>query len=335
MSPDRNEENNPSKERRQKTPHIAIFGASGHLGYGLLNEISDAYTISAVSHQKNIPLSSENSFCGIDVTDVHAVEKIISQLKENGVDTIVNCTGITSVDSSEKERGNTEGTMYRVNVLGARNVALACHQVGMRLIHLSSRYVFNGTKNSPYTEEDATDVSFIDAPTWYGVTKALAEQEVQKAFADNSSLYTIIRLPQVQTSNSGLFFDTRKSISEGRPVIRFTDQHIAPISLKTAALAIVAIETKLQAGLSAQVYNVNAKNASTPYDISCAIARVLHREDAITLFVPSTQEQSQQTRERKVRPINTVMDIKRFQNDFGNSILNSIEEEIALFCQEV
>lgn len=100
-------------------------------------------------------------------------------------DWVVNCAAFTRVDDAEKERE----LCRRINVDGAGHVARACARRGVPLVHLSTDYVFNGRKGSPYVESDPV------APlNYYGETKLEGERAVQAAggravIARTQSLY--------------------------------------------------------------------------------------------------------------------------------------------------
>jgi len=113
-----------------------IFGGAGQLGFEIQREFeSRGYTI--YSYDKS----------GVDITDAALVERIIATSE---AELVVNSAAYNMVDVAENE----PLAAYQVNALAVRNMALACRQSGAKLVHFSTDYVFDGTKGSPYTEED-------------------------------------------------------------------------------------------------------------------------------------------------------------------------------------
>jgi dTDP-4-dehydrorhamnose reductase len=108
-------------------------------------------------------------------------EAIITILKEHCPDVIVSAAAYTLVDKAESERD----LAFAVNERGARAVAVAARELGVPLIHLSTDYVFDGTKSSAYLEDDAT------APTGvYGASKLAGEQAVLAEHGNTAVLRT-------------------------------------------------------------------------------------------------------------------------------------------------
>lgn len=82
--------------------------------------------------------------------EIREADSVIGVLREGRPDVVVNTTAMHNVESCERD----PETAFAVNGLGARNVALACREVGAVLIHVSTDYVFGGDKQSPYVETD-------------------------------------------------------------------------------------------------------------------------------------------------------------------------------------
>ena len=119
---------------------------------------------------------------GVDITKREQVNQVISQ---SAAATVIHLAAYTNVSAAYEQQGDLDGACYKVNVLGTQNVAQACKNNGKYLIHVSTDFVFDGTKQSAYTEED------LPHPIeWYGETKYLAEKEVQNIL-DN---WVILRL---------------------------------------------------------------------------------------------------------------------------------------------
>lgn len=129
---------------------IAIFGIQGQLGRDLELELA-GWTVVGMRFEE------------VDVTDGDAVGEAVS---EAAPDWVINAAAMTHVDNCE----TNERQAWEVNALGARYVARAAHAAGASLIHVSTDYVFDGTKGTPYIESDAPRPLNV-----YGATKLAGE----------------------------------------------------------------------------------------------------------------------------------------------------------------
>jgi dTDP-4-dehydrorhamnose reductase len=108
-------------------------------------------------------------------------DSIISAIKSAKPDVVVSAAAYTHVDGAESE----PDLAFAVNERGARAVAMAARELAVPLIHLSTDYVFDGTKASPYVEEDASAPAGV-----YGASKLAGEQAVLGEHNDTAVLRT-------------------------------------------------------------------------------------------------------------------------------------------------
>jgi len=147
---------------------ILVVGAKGQLGTEIMNCFKQGFT------ELGVPdvLKLNNFVRGIDVdeldiTDGNSVKKLFSDEK---FEAVINCAAYTNVDGCEEHKDDA----FKVNSLGAKNLAAACEYIGAKLIHVSTDYVFSGVGNAPFAEFE------ICAPrSAYGSTKRLGEQYVE------------------------------------------------------------------------------------------------------------------------------------------------------------
>jgi dTDP-4-dehydrorhamnose reductase len=125
---------------------ICVTGGNGLLGVKLLAEASGKYALVSVDLQ-NDPLFEfeQMEYIQGDITQRETISDIIMDARP---DCVINTAAFTYVDRCESEKE----TAWKVNVEGARNVALACRSLNIKMIHISSDYVFDG-ENGPYDEE--------------------------------------------------------------------------------------------------------------------------------------------------------------------------------------
>ncbi len=146
---------------------VLITGAAGMLGQDLIDAVLEGgHPLVALPRAE------------LDITDHEAVG---SAVRDARPDVVFNCAAYTNVDGCETE----VETAYAVNGEGAGNVARACAGVGAWIVHVSSDYVFDGSKRQPYVEADATGPL-----SQYGRSKLAGEQAVVEAAPKG---HTIVR----------------------------------------------------------------------------------------------------------------------------------------------
>jgi dTDP-4-dehydrorhamnose reductase len=146
----------------------------------------------------------------LDVTDRAALGQAIEASRP---DVVVNCAAYTAVDRAETE----QDAAYRVNVLGARNVAQAARRAGARVVYFSTDYVFDGAASEPYDEEAPTGPLSV-----YGRTKLQGEQATREANPD----HLILRLAWLYGSTRHNFVRTILRLAREKDQLRIVDDQI-------------------------------------------------------------------------------------------------------------
>lgn len=136
---------------------ILITGANGQLG----KEITRYYS------NKGHELLLEDSK-SLDITNMKLVYDYFNNKKP---DIVINCAAYTKVDKCEEEIDIS----YKVNVIGAKNLAIASYNIGCEIVHISTDYVFDGNGNKPLTEFD-----LCNPKTIYGKTKLYGETMIKE-----------------------------------------------------------------------------------------------------------------------------------------------------------
>ena len=142
--------------RKRTVAKILVTGSNGQLG-SELRELSSEYAHRFVFTDRDT----------LDITDSTALEKL---LKEESIDTIINCAAYTAVDKAEEE----QDTVDTINHIAVKNIAELCKQYAVKLIHISTDYVFDGQNYRPYIETDPTNPQSI-----YGKTKLAGEEAIK------------------------------------------------------------------------------------------------------------------------------------------------------------
>jgi dTDP-4-dehydrorhamnose reductase len=169
--------------------------------------------------------------------DIEVADAVASAVR--GHDVVINAAAYTKVDDAETH----EEAAFRVNALGAQNLARASRVAGARLIHISTDYVFNGRAVAPYAEDTPRDP--VSA---YGRTKAAGEEFVLDEHGDGSAIVRTAWLYGVHGPN---FVDTMLRLSRERETLQVVDdQHgQPPWSLDLAHQIRALIDAGVPAGI--------------------------------------------------------------------------------------
>jgi len=191
------------------------------LGTGLSGLVGSKF-VSMYSHKyecENMDLTN-----GVDILNESQVMK---KVESSESEVILHFAAFTDVTKAFEQEGDKEGPAYKVNVLGTRNMAKAAKKYGKYLIHISTAYVFDGEKTSPYVETDPTHPI-----EWYGQTKEWAEKEVQSS--DIS--YSILRIDRPyrldEFPKADLLHKVMKKLEDDSLPPQFTDTSWTPTSIE-------------------------------------------------------------------------------------------------------
>ncbi|MBM7322288.1 dTDP-4-dehydrorhamnose reductase [Agrobacterium pusense] len=176
--------------------------------------------------------------------DLAQPETVLKALREVKPDVVVSAAAYTAVDKAESE----PEIAFAVNRDGAKEVARAAKELCVPVIHLSTDYVFDGTKATAYVESDPTGPSSV-----YGRSKLEGERAVAEA-TDN---YVVLRTAWVYSKYGNNFVKTMLRLSENRDEINVVaDQFGCPTSANDIAAAVVTIARKLVEDSSSRLRGV-------------------------------------------------------------------------------
>lgn len=234
---------------------VTVFGASGLLGKALMR---------AWEGDEVAGLTSKDA----DIRDAHAVLNTVKRLRP---ECIVLAAAYTDVDGCEMN----PDLAFAVNVQGAVNLAEAANRVSAQLLFLSSDYVFDGTKSTPYETSDPPNPKSV-----YGRSKAEAEQRLLE-IAPHSC---IVRTSWLFGLAGKCFPDTILRVAETRPEIEVVnDQRGCPTYNADLAAAIIALCRRKAEGI------IHATNTGecTWFEFAAAILRSAGLK---TILRPTTTE---------------------------------------------
>ena len=291
---------------------ILITGCNGQLGNELQDIMKKGYAeIGEVSEvMKNseiIPLDVK----GLDITDLSEVKNKINELKP---DVVINCAAATNVDGCE----SNEDFAFKVNALGPRNLAIACEEVGAKLVQVSTDYVFSGIGDKPLTEYDLTAPYSV-----YGKTKLLGENYVREF----SSKYFIVRTSWLYGYVGHNFVYTMRRLGKEKDTINVVnDQRGNPTHANDLAYHILKlIETKEYG-----IYHCTGKGECNWYDFAKMIIELSGEECEVK---PCSSEEYKTPAKRpeyssldNMMLRNTIGDEMRDWKDAIKSFINKLDK---------
>lgn len=192
---------------------VLLTGGKGMLGRTLVRELGGDFEV--------VPTDLPEA----DITDEDAIDAVIAQASP---DAVIHCAAMTAVDKCETERD----LAFRLNARGTANVASACRRHGVRLVAISTDYVFEGDADRPYTEFDRP----TGGRTVYGQSKFAGEEAVRSLCPN----HVIARISWLYGAGGPSFVHAMMNLADGtRPVLKVVaDQHGNPTSTVAVARAL-------------------------------------------------------------------------------------------------
>jgi len=268
---------------------VLVTGASGQLGQALQG-------IAPVYNGVEFYFASSAE---ADITSTESLEAIFTKVKP---DCCINAAAYTAVDKAESELDSA----YKVNTEGAKNIAEACNRHKAMLIHISTDFVFDGNKTTPYTEEDETNPQGV-----YGKTKREGEIEIQKVLKE----HYIIRTSWLYSQYGHNFMKTMLRLAQDRTTLSVVnDQTGTPTHATDLAHAVMAIITgnKKEYG----IYHYSNEGATTWY----GFAKRIFELNNVTIDLKPIPTKDYPTPAK--RPGYSVLDKTKIKRVFGIVINN-------------
>lgn len=217
---------------------VLVTGANGMLGQDLCPVFEDAGMFVIRGTRENL-----------DITNFAETENFIKTIKPQ---MIVNLAAYTNVDGAEAEPEKA----YEVNFRAVENLAKISKQTDILLIHVSTDYVFDGTKETPYLESDTPNPESI-----YGHSKFLGEEAIRK----NAEKYYIARTSWLYGINGKNFIKTMINLgqNENREIRVVNDQKGSPTYTVDLALGILKLLNK-----PCGTYHISGEGETTWYNFA-------------------------------------------------------------------
>ena len=226
---------------------ILVTGASGQLGR----------CIQAIVKNYGECNYSFKSAKDLDISDAVSVNK---EFANTAYDYCINCAAYTQVDNAEDEAEKAT----KINVNGAENLAKACSSHRVVLIHISTDFVFDGTKKSPYSENDTPNPTGV-----YGKTKFKGEQKIPQHLEH----YFIIRTSWLYSEFRHNFMKTMLRLAKERDELTVVNDQIGT---PTYAMDLAQVVVKIIEGQNMDygLYHYSNEGEASWYDFAKAIFNI-------------------------------------------------------------
>ena len=276
----------------EKKYKILVTGANGQLG----NELRFL-----------APQYPDCQFYFTDVEELNIIKSGAAEeyVKSHPVDFIVNCAAYTAVDRAETDQDNA----FLINTVAVDYLADAAKAINACLIHISTDYVFDGTKNTPYGEEDAAIPETVYGDTKYEGEKLLLYSDIN---------YLVIRTSWLYSSFGNNFVKTMIKLGNEKESLGVVyDQVGTPTYARDLARAILEIIPKVEINPDdpfQEIYHYTNEGVASWFDFACEIFR---QKEIKCKVNPITTEQFPKPAKR---PHFSVLSKAKIKRDFDLTV---------------
>ena len=275
---------------------ILLTGSNGQVGWELRRALASLGTL--VAADRNV----------MNLADADSMRKVIRETKPQ---IIVNAAAYTAVDKAESDAD----LAMRINGVAPGILAEEARRCGALLIHYSTDYVFDGTKASPYSENDAPGPI-----NCYGRTKLAGEEAIRAA----DPAYLIFRTSWVYAPRGNNFLRTMLRLAAERPELKIVDDQVgAPTSAKSianmTAQVVEAVLRKDSAVKASGIYHFTASGAVSWFGFAQAIFTEAAARDSAFKTPKLVAIPTEQYPLPARRPANSRLDCGKLKATFGVS----------------
>lgn len=277
---------------------VLVTGVKGQLGYDVVNELT-----------KRGHIAIGTDIEEMDITDKNSVNSVI---KESMPEAVIHCAAYTAVDAAED---NVE-ICRKINAEGTQNIADVCKELDIKMIYISTDYVFDGEGERPWEPEDERTPLNV-----YGQTKYEGELAVQNTL----DKYFIVRIAWVFGVNGKNFIKTMLNLGKTRDSLTVVnDQFGSPTyTYDLAKLLVDMVETEKYG-----IYHATNEGICTWYEFACEIFR------AAGMNVKVSPVSASEYPAKAKRPSNSRMSKEKLTEN-GFEKLPTWQDALARYLKEI
>lgn len=278
---------------------VLVTGVKGQLGHDVMDEL-------AAKGIEGIGVDVEE----MDITDAAACEKVITEAKP---DAVIHCAAYTAVDAAED---NVE-LCRKVNAEGTRNIAKVCKALDIKMMYISTDYVFNGEGLRPWEPDDHREPLNV-----YGLTKYEGEIAVEQ----NLEKYFIVRIAWVFGVNGKNFIKTMLRLGQERGAVSVVNDQIGSptYTYDLSKLLVAMIQTDKYGR-----YHATNEGLCSWYEFACEIFKQAGMTDVKVTPVDSSQFPA-----KAKRPMNSRMDKSKLAAN-GFTPLPAWQDALSRYLKEI
>ena len=289
---------------------ILVLGATGQIGSALKRDLIG---------WKKVEFLNRNEL------DFKKIEEIEDKIKKFQPDFIINAVAYTNVDAAEDFREDA----FQVNSFAVDKLSKLANAYGVVLVHFSTDYVFDGQKNSPYSETDSPNPQSV-----YGESKLEGEKFVE----ENCSKFFIIRTSGVISKNQDNFISKIKKFSEKQKKLSVINDQISSINFsayisRNTSMMLKKIEDNIENESRWGTYHMSGDKPGSWFDFANYAQKLSKLNDPNSIFSKSIIESisSIEFNQKAKRPNYSFLSSDKLKKEFGLKLPNweeSIKEVI-------
>ena len=271
--------------------NVLVTGANGQLGR-CIRDVVNSYKSNADWFFTDID--------ELDITDFNAVRRFVD---DNKINVIINCAAYTNVDRAEDDPDNA----MAINSDAVGNLAIAAKITSGTLIHISTDYVFDGTKHTPYVETDETKPIGV-----YGKTKRSGEKRIERC----DCKAVVIRTAWLYSEYGKNFVKTMADLFKKKESLKVVGDQIGTPTyagdLARFIVAIVEVGEYTKMGL----YHFTNEGTASWYDFAVAVKNLLAPESNCEIISFATEDYPTRAKRTKY----SVLSKQKIKEKFGIKI---------------
>ena len=280
---------------------ILVLGSTGQIGTAL---------------KKDLTKWCDATFLNRNDLDFADIESLSAKLKDFKPDFIINSAAYTDVDQAEEFQENA----FQVNSLAVEKLSKLANSIGAVLVHFSTDYVFDGKKNTPYTEIEIPNPLSI-----YGKSKLEGEQFVEK----NCSKFLILRTSGVISKNNDNFVSKIKKLSKTKKELSVINDQITAVNFasyisEATSRILKKIEDNTENENRWGIYHMSGAESGSWFDFASYAQKINALCDPKSSFsqIKILPISSVEFNQKAKRPNYSFLTSDKLKNDFGISLPN-------------
>ncbi|MBO3096750.1 dTDP-4-dehydrorhamnose reductase [Gelidibacter pelagius] len=268
---------------------VLVTGADGQLGQCIQN----------ITHQ--FP-SLDFLFADRNTLDITVANDVLDFFETHAIDWCINCAGYTAVDNAENDQENA----CKVNSIGAKNMAQACQKNDVKMVHISTDFVYDGLKTTPYTELDKTNPVNV-----YGESKLKGENEIKQIL----DKHFIIRTSWLYSEYGNNFMKTMLGLAQDRQELSVVNDQLGTPTYAGDLARVVLNIIKLRSQ-DYGVYHYSNEGITSWFEF----AKAIFEESNIELYIIPIDTKDYPTLAK--RPRYSVLDKSKIKKMLNVEILD-------------